>query len=512
MNTQQECTLRPFDAIQWKSDLKPGDRWRERGRESRVEVVGTMWAMVYHGRGDLCVIPDRPYFCTEHDVLARVIMVHRCGTDVKILARGRPVPLDDSLLGELGDYLGIGGESDPECFRAYADLVWANQQGAEPPDRLFRGAKRYIEGLDSQQHETLRASLRREWGRVLGHEMVVQVEHVGSKVKDLTDPLGYTETEPRLSDGYLDFQVGERLTVQTRVARYQPPPAHLRGGDIRGVQLLNQDHQNMAMELDGAYAEYLRLTPEMIQSGSLLRVPSSIPDVEAALVEPAACLLDCLDLGGHPEAQGPRGNIMKKGVKRGGHTAVIGSGAMAFMAAQMALHEDELIEVGGAAKVTMLVRSEQKAELGRRLLAAESRIDYQIEPPGTNDEQIVWNMKERHGPEFGFDDVILAAGDHATVALAHKLVAGSDWRIHAFAGTRGPAEMESGLWHYGNAGTHGTSGCNAKAMENVIGMIERGFELEKFSGRRYTLPDLHRDPSPFFTDTHLRPLLLPVSE
>ena len=504
--------MRPFDAIQWKSDLKPGDSWRERGRESRVEVVGTMWAMVYHCRGDISVIADRPYLCTEHDMLAKVIMVHRCGTDVKILTKGRPVPLEESLLDELDGYLGLVGEADPECFKAYADLALGNQLDAEPRESLFREVGRYIEGLDVQQREALRVRLRREWGRVLGHEMVVEVEHVGGKVGDLTAPLGYTETDPRLSDDYLDFQVGERLTVQTRVARYQPPPAHLRGEEVRGVQLLNRDHQNMAMELDGAYAEYLRLTPEMIQSGSLLRVPSNISDVEAALVEPAACLLDCLDLGVHAEGQGPRGNIMKKGVKRGGHTAVIGSGAMAFMAAQMALHEDELIEVGGAAKVTMLVRSEQKAELGRRLLPAEPRIDYLVGPPGESDEGIVRSMKERYGPEFGFDDVILAAGDQATVALAHKLVAGSDWRVHAFAGTRGPAEMESGLWHYGNAGTHGTSGCNTKAMENVIGMIERGFELEKFSGRRYALPDLCRDPSPFFTDTHLRPALLPAAK
>ena len=504
--------MTPFDTIKWKSDLEPGDSWREQGRESRVEVAGMMWAMIYHGRGDVGVIPDRPYFCTEHDVLAKVIMVHRCGTDVKILAKGRPVPLEESLLAELRGYLGVEGDAKPECFRTYADLLYGRPLDAEPPDGLFREAQRYLEGLSAQQREILSTRLRREWGRVLGHEMVVQVEHVGSKVKELTAPFGYTETEPRLSDDYLDFQVGERLTVQTRVARYQLPPAHLRAGDVRGVQLLSQDHQNMAMELDGAYAEYLRLTPEMIQSGSLLRVPSGISDVEAALVEPAACLLDCFDLGVHPEAQGPRGNVMKKGVKRGGHTAVIGSGAMAFMAAQMALHEDELIEVGGAAKVTMLVRSEQKAELGRQLLSAEPRIDYLVCPPGADDERIVGSMKERYGPESGFDDVILAAGDHATVALAHKLVAGSDWRVHAFAGTRGPTEMESGLWHYGNAGTHGTSGCNTKAMENVIGMIERGFELEKFSGRRYTLPDLRRDPSPFFTDTHLRPVLLPVSE
>ena len=42
-------------------------------------------------------------------------------------------------------------------------------------------------------------------------------------------------------------------------------------------------------------------------------------------------------------------------------------------------------------------------------------------------------------------------------------------------------------------------------------MVERGFDLEKFSGRRYSLRGLTGNPSPFFEDTHLRPALLPQS-
>ncbi len=501
--------MKPFAAIQWKGALTPRDQWCERGRESRVERAGRMWAMVYHGMGDVAVVPDRPYWCTEHDVLAKVLIVHRCGTDVKMLKQGRPIPLEASLLDELKAYLGIEGDYDPADYRRYEELIQGHSADGSVRDPLYRALADYLASLDAAQIEMLQGRLRREWGRVLGHEMTIVVEHVGSRVRELTAPLGYTETEERLSDEYLDFQPGERLTVQTRVARYAPPPPPLLEDGLRGVQLLNQDHQNMAMELDGAYAQYLRLTPEMIQSGSLLRLPDGMSDVAGAMVEPAACLLDCLDLGVHPEGQGPGGNIMKKGVKRGGHTAVIGSGAMAFMAAQMALHVDEWVEVGGAAKVTMLVRSEAKRKLGQELFPNEPRIDYLVNAPGASHEEIVRRMKERYGADFGFDDVILAAGDAATLGLAHELVAGSNWRVHAFAGTRGETALESGAWHYGNAGTHGTSGCNTKAMENVIAMAQRGFDLEKFSGRRYTIEELADDTSAFFDDTHLRPALLP---
>jgi len=160
----------------------------------------------------------------------------------------------------------------------------------------------------------------------------------------------------------------------------------------------------------------------------------------------------------------------------------------------------------------MLVRSEAKRKLGLELFPNEPRIEYLVNAPGASHEDIVRSMKERYGADFGFDDVILAAGDASTLALAHKLAAGSNWRVHAFAGTRGETAFESGAWHYGNAGTHGTSGCNTRAMENVIAMAQRGFDLEKFSGRRYTLEELADDPSAFFDDTHLRPALLPNGE
>ena len=142
-----------------------------------------MWAMVYHGQGDVAVVPDRPYFCTEHDLLARVVLVHRCGTDVKIRAQGRPAPLDESLLDELRGYLGLAGDADPAHFTAYEDLLAGRPSAHEPADPLYAALGDYLRSLDGPAREGLAAGLRREWGRVLGHEMTIVVEHVGSSVR-----------------------------------------------------------------------------------------------------------------------------------------------------------------------------------------------------------------------------------------------------------------------------------------------------------------------------------------
>jgi hypothetical protein len=40
-------------------------------------------------------------------------------------------------------------------------------------------------------------------------------------------------------------------------------------------------------------------------------------------------------------------------------------------------------------------------------------------------------------------------------------------------------------------------------------VAEKKIKLADLSGRAYRMSDLTEDPAPFFTDTHLRPCLLP---
>jgi threonine dehydrogenase-like Zn-dependent dehydrogenase len=111
----------------------------------------------------------------------------------------------------------------------------------------------------------------------------------------------------------------------------------------------------------------------------------------------------------------------------------------------------------------------------------------------------------------GFDDVILAAGGPETVAVAHELLAPTGGRILTFAGTRGPCQIESGVWHYGNAGVSGTSGCNTKMMEVALGLLARGsIDVSRLSGHAYTFAHLkEKGAGAFFQDRYLRPKLLP---
>ncbi|MBI4244040.1 MAG: alcohol dehydrogenase catalytic domain-containing protein, partial [Planctomycetes bacterium] len=55
---------------------------------------------------------------------------------------------------------------------------------------------------------------------VLGHELVGEIVEVGKEVHTLKKGIGYKEGE-ELTKEYLDFHIGERVTVQSRIARYK---------------------------------------------------------------------------------------------------------------------------------------------------------------------------------------------------------------------------------------------------------------------------------------------------
>ncbi|HID21402.1 MAG TPA: hypothetical protein EYP14_03265 [Planctomycetaceae bacterium] len=372
--------------------------------------------------------------------------------------------------------------------------------------------------LDEEEKACLWPFLRRHWGRVLGHEMVVTVERVGSKVDTLRQGIGYLEGQT-LGSEYVDFRPGRRYVVQTRIARYWPPRLReAASSDTRGIQLLGHNITDLAMEMNAGYVQAVRLTTQIIQSGSLIAVPDGLDDVEAAMVEPAACLLDCLERTAHEVGQNDDGVILKKGVMRDGVTAVIGSGSMAILAGRYALMDDERIDVGGAREVVFFVRSERKRALVRERVDSDS-VFFVISERDASDETVLRNLREQYASSYrerwgrtfeGFDDVIVCAGGADTVRLAHKMLTHTGGRVMAFAGTRGPIEMESGLWHYGNAGTIGTSGCNTKMMEIVLGLLARGSMcLKGLTGRVYTLKEVGENPEVFFCDNYLRPAIAP---
>jgi L-iditol 2-dehydrogenase len=61
---------------------------------------------------------------------------------------------------------------------------------------------------------------------------------------------------------------------------------------LRGRENLCPDLQAIGYEIDGAFAEYIRIPARAVELGNVHVLPDHVTDAEAALVEPLACVLN----------------------------------------------------------------------------------------------------------------------------------------------------------------------------------------------------------------------------
>jgi len=336
---------------------------------------------------------------------------------------------------------------------------------------------------------------------VLGHELVGEIVKVGEKVKSLREGIGYKEGE-ELSREYLDFQCGERVTFQARIARYR-----------NSLMLLREPITILSFYIHGGYAQYMKVPRELIQSGSVLRVAKRISDEEGALVEPAACALESIFSTPHPAGIDEEGrHIFHAGIRKGGTSCVIGSGTVSMIYALLARTE-------GASRVFMIVRSEEKARLVKEILGDD--IIPIISPSYNNkplaekektEDGLVRKLEERTDGKL-FDDVITACPDSNAQRLMLRLYNPEGYAVGAcFGGTHERVDrVDMDQHHYRSAKTVGTSGCSTKSMETILKWLETGkISLRGFvSKRRYTL---QTNPEEFFTTNAdgLKPVLYPL--
>ena len=324
---------------------------------------------------------------------------------------------------------------------------------------------------------------------VLGHELVGRIVQVGSAVHTLQEGIGYRHGDT-LSPEYLDFQIGQRVTFQSRIARH----------DANGLMLIPKPLANLSFQIDGGYAEYMLVPEAMIRSESVLTMPDNISDEEACLVEPAACALESIFASPHPVGVDPQGrHLYRAGIKHKGTVCVIGSGTVSMIYAVLA-------RIDGADRVIMVCRSQKKKDLIEQVLGCQVEVyiatglSDKLSPETLDAEQKV--VKDLADMTDGalFDDVIAGCASTAAQRLMLQLYALEGYAVGAcFGGSHRLVDQANlDTCHYRAAKTIGTSGCSTQCMKTILELLtSRRLSLTGFiSKRRYTLDD---DPHEFFT-------------
>ncbi len=322
---------------------------------------------------------------------------------------------------------------------------------------------------------------------VLGHEIVGEIVEVGSNVRNLHEGIGYKEGE-RLTNEYLAFKIGEKVTVQSRIARY-----------CNHLMLIQDPITILSFYIDGGYSQYMKIPEPLIRSSSVLRIPEGFSEEAAILVEPAACALESIFSTPHPVGVDQEGrHVFRSGILPGGYTGVIGSGTVSFIYARLAKLE-------GAKRVFVFVRSSEKEELVKKV----DKEFIAVNISGKTHSEIVEDVSRLTDGHL-LDDVVAACSDPDAQKLMLELYSPEGYAVGAcFGGTHekvSDANMDN--HHYRIAKTIGTSGCSTRSMETIISWLGSSkLALDGLCSKRiWTLDD---SPTEFFTakEDGLKPIL-----
>jgi len=273
--------------------------------------------------------------------------------------------------------------------------------------------------------------------RIIGHELVGQITHVGSQVRG--------------------FATGERVTLATTVACGHCQYCAL------GLGNMCPNAKPISYDFDGGFAKYLAIPPLAVAGGNVIKVPDSVTDEAAALSEPLSCGINAQEIAG---------------VQAGANVLIIGGGPLGALNA-------ELAKAGGAAKVMIVQRSEPRLSLLRK-------IDGITVIDGARED--VKAVVEAHTAGLGADVVIVCAptreAQEASIQYARK--GGAVSLFASLPKSDSDITLDSRLVHYGELRLFGASDSRPEHVRKAVRLMAVGkIDTDPLITHRISLGEIH---------------------
>lgn len=254
--------------------------------------------------------------------------------------------------------------------------------------------------------------------------------------------------------GHPQFHVGQAVAVC---------PAFACGSCdacTRGSENLCRNLVAMGYEIDGAFADYVRVPAQGVASGNVFPLPQGLSFEAAALAEPLSCVINGQE---------------RVGVSLGDTVAVLGAGPIGLLHVQLA-------KLSGASKIIVSQRSAL-----RRDAALAAGADHVINP---QDENVVERVRALTGGA-GVDVAICAIGDPGLANDAIRMVRPRG-RVSLFAGfVKGlQAELDVNAIHYSELVVTGAFGLTRRQFGLALDLIASGkINAPSLISHRFPLED-----------------------
>lgn len=249
------------------------------------------------------------------------------------------------------------------------------------------------------------------------------------------------------------FKVGDAVCVDPAIACGHC--AYCR----RGLENVCENLTAIGYEVDGAFAEYIRIPGRALETGNVFPMPDGVSFEEAALAEPLACVINGQE---------------KVGVERGDVVAILGSGPIGLLHVKVA-------RLSGARRIIV-----SEPNPARREAALRAGADVVVDPVNEDLKAIV--RGESGG--IGADVVFVAIGvpSLANDALGLARLRG---RVSLFAGfNKGEmAPLDVNAIHYNELIVTGSFGLTRLQFEKSLNLIASGqLDTKPFLTHRFALP------------------------
>lgn len=271
--------------------------------------------------------------------------------------------------------------------------------------------------------------------RIPGHEVVGEIAELGSDV-----------------EGY---RVGQRVFVAPNMGS-----GHNRQ-TIAGHNNLDPDYRAIGINLDGAFAEYMRVPAAAIRQGNVMPMDEAVDPAVGALIEPLACVL--------------RGQNAV-GVSGGDVVVVMGAGPIGILHMKLARFR-------GATRVVVSEPAD-----GRRQQALELGADRVVNPLTDDLAAVVQAESDGRGA-----DVVIVAAPSKPAQESALAIAAIGGRINFFGGLpkQDPfIRFDSNAVHYKELVVTGTTACSTYDCLRAAEIVRSGrIELAPLVTARFPLAE-----------------------
>lgn len=255
--------------------------------------------------------------------------------------------------------------------------------------------------------------------------------------------------------GHSQFQIGQAVCVCPQFACGRCEYC------VRGAENLCRNLTSMGYEIDGAFAEYVRVPASAVASGNVFIIPEGLSFEKAALAEPLSCVMNGQE---------------RVSVNIGDVVVVLGAGPIGILHVKLARH----------AGARLIVVSELNPL--RREAALKSGADIVVDPAAEDLHARVRTASDG----LGADVAIVAIGVPSLANDAIKLVRHRG-RVSLFAGfnTGTQSEIDINAIHYNELIVTGAFGLTRLQFERSLKMIASGhLEIESLLTHRFGLHDI----------------------